>query len=45
MAEACHKVWGWFTAAPDRIAYIMRREWATIPAQAHTKCIMDDYEI
>ena len=23
-------------AAPDRIAPIMRREWATIPAPAHT---------
>ena len=35
VAEACCKAWDWFAAAPpDRIASIMRREWATIPAQA-----------
>ena len=34
VAEACRRAWDWFAAAPDRIASIMRREWATIPAQA-----------
>ena len=32
MAVACRKAWDRFAAAPDRIAFIMRREWATIPA-------------
>ena len=35
VAEACRRAWDWFAAAPDRIASIMRREWAAIPAQAH----------
>ena len=32
VAEACRKAWDRFAAMPDRIASIMRREWATIPA-------------
>ena len=36
VAEACRKAWDRFAAMPDRIASIMRREWAAIPAQAHT---------
>ena len=32
VAEACSKAWDRFAAVPDRIASIMRREWATIPA-------------
>ena len=35
-AEACRKAWDRFAAAPDRLASIMRREWANLfaPAQA-----------
>ena len=36
VAEACRKAWDRFAAAPDRIASIMRREWANLPAPAHT---------
>ena len=32
VAEACRMAWDRFAAMPDRIASIMRREWATIPA-------------
>ena len=35
-AEACRKAWDQSAAMPDRIASIMRRERAIIPAQAHT---------
>ena len=35
MAEACRKAWDWFAAAPDRIASVMRREWANLLAPAH----------
>ena len=34
VAEACCKAWDWFAAAPDKIASIMRREWANLPALA-----------
>ena len=34
VAGACRMAWDRFAAAPDRIASIMRREWAAIPAQA-----------
>ena len=32
VAEACRKVWDRFAAAPDRIASIVRRERAAVPA-------------
>ena len=35
VAEACHKAWDRFAAAPNRIASIMRRGWANLPAPAH----------
>ena len=34
VADACRKAWEWFAATPDRIASIMRREWAIVPALA-----------
>ena len=36
VADACRKAWEWFAAAPDRIASIMRREWAIAPVPAQT---------
>ena len=42
--EACREAWDWFAAAPDRIASIMRREWATATVPAHISQ-MDDYEL
>ena len=36
VAEPCRKAWDRFAAAPDRIASIMRREWAAVPAPVHT---------
>ena len=36
VAEACRKAWDRFAAAPDRIASIMRREWANLPAPDRT---------
>ena len=36
VAEACCKAWDWFAAAPGRIASIMRRERATVPAPVQT---------
>ena len=35
-AMAGLKAWEWFAAAPDRIASIMRREWAIAPVPAQT---------
>ena len=37
VADACRKAWEWFAAAPDRIASIMRCEWAIVPALAQTR--------
>ena len=34
VAEACRKAWSRFAAAPDRVASIVRREWANLAAQA-----------
>ena len=34
VAEACRKAWDRFAAMPDRIASIMRREWANLPTLA-----------
>ena len=34
VAEACHMAWDWFATMPDRIASIMRREWANLPTLA-----------
>ena len=34
VAEACCKAWDWFAAMPDRIASVMRREWANFPTLA-----------
>ena len=36
VADACRKAWEWFAAAPERIASILRREWAIVPAPAQT---------
>ena len=35
--EACREAWEWFAAAPNRIASIMRREWAIAPVPAHNR--------
>ena len=37
VADACRKAWEWFAAAPNRIASIMRRGWAIVPAPAQTR--------
>ena len=34
VAKACRKAWDRFAAAPDRVASIMRREWANLPTLA-----------
>ena len=34
VAAACRKAWDRFAAMPDRIAFIMRREWANLPTLA-----------
>lgn len=34
VAEARRMAWDWFAAMPDKIASIMRREWANLPALA-----------
>ena len=37
VAEACRESWGRFAAAPDRIALIVRREWAIAPVPARNR--------
>ena len=34
VAETCRMAWDWFSAMPDKIASIMRREWANLPTLA-----------
>ena len=37
VAVACREAWERFAVAPDRIASIMRREWAIAPVPAHNR--------